>query len=107
MKRWEKRRYFVTEWEPGPPGQFDHLGALKIDHSLSLPACTIYGYEDDSEDERDHFHIDSGMRRGLIFGRWFSTNCVNGEWGHHHISDLTDITADNFESARQRNWDNI
>ena len=105
MKRWEKRRYFVTDWEPGPP--IDHLGPLKIDYSLSLPACTIYGYEDDSEDERDHPIIDSAMKRGLIFGRWFSTMCVAGEWGHHRISDLKDITREEFETVEKRGWANM
>lgn len=105
MKRWEKRRYFVTQWEPGPP--IDHLGPLKIDHCFSLEACTIYGYEDDSEDERDHPIIDSAMKRGLVFGRWFSTMCIAGEWGHHRISDLKDITREEFEAVEKRGWTNM
>ena len=100
MKRWTKRRYFTRDWMPDDE-QASPIAAIVF----SLPACKIYGYEDDSEDERDHFHIDSGMKRGLIFGRWFSSQCVGGEWGHHRISDLTDITADDFEFARQRGWD--
>lgn len=102
MKRWEKRRYFVTDWEPGPP--IDHLGPLKVDHTISLPACTIYGYEEDSEIDADHATIDSAMKRGLIFGRWFSTQCIGGEWGHHRISDLKDITREQFEAVEKGGW---
>jgi len=104
-RRWHKRRYFVTQWEPGPP--IDHLGPLKIDYSFSLPACTIYGFETDSEDERDHPHIDSAMKRGLIFGRWFSKMCIDGEWGNHRISELKDITREEFEKAEERRFTNL
>ena len=102
MKRWTKRRYFYRDWEPGPP--IDRLGPLKIDVTFSLPACRIFGYEDDSEDERDHQHIDSAMKRGLIFGRWFSAQCIGGEWGSHRIAELTDITKEQFETAQERGF---
>lgn len=105
MKRWEKRRYFVTQWEPGPP--VDHLGPLQVDLFLSLLACTIYGYEEDSEFDQDHQSIDSGMKQGLIFGRWFSTQCVEGEWGNHRISELKDISRQEFDAFEKRGWTNM
>jgi hypothetical protein len=99
MKRWHKRRYFTRDWMPDDE-QESPVAAIVF----SLPACKIYGYEDDSEDERDHVFIDSGMRRGLIFGRWFSTICVEGEWGNHRISDLKDISREEFEAVEKTGW---
>ena len=104
MRRWDKRRFFITHWKPGPP--IDHLGPLKIDANFSMPACTIFGYEQDSEIDADHYHVDSGMKRGLIFGRWFSAQCVEGEWGHHHIKDLSQIAEATFDAAQQQGFRN-
>ncbi len=103
MKRWEKRRYFVRQWEPGPEGPMQ-LGPLKLDYALSLPACTIYGYEEDSEFDDDHRRIDDAMKRGIIFGRWFSTQCVEGEWGSQPIGQMKDITREEFEAVERRRW---
>lgn len=103
MKRWEKRRYFKRLWVP-IPGEQKHFGPLKFDASFSLPACLIWGYEDDSEFDADHRSIDAAMKRGLIFGRWFSVNCTDGEPGTQPISELVEVTAADFETAMKDEW---
>ena len=99
MKRWEKRRYFTRDWMPDDE-QASPIAAIVF----SLPACKIYGYEDDSEIDEDHRTIDAAMKRGLIFGRWFSTICVEGEWGSQPIRELKDITREEFEAVEKSGW---
>ncbi len=102
MKRWEKRRFFVRNWEPYKEGTV--FGPFKPNVVFSLPACKIYGYEDDSEFDADHQAIDAAMKRGFVFGRWFSTLCVDGEPGSQPFSELKLISKEEFEAAQRREW---
>jgi len=89
-RRWHRRRFFVCNYNPSPP-----------------PTCMIWGYESDSEIDADHNQIDFLMKRGRIFGRWFSRYCTDGEVGTHGINDLTQITEEDFEKAMKAikvNW---
>jgi hypothetical protein len=82
----------------------ENIGPLKVDASFALPACRIYGYEDDSEYEEDHHSIDAAMKRGLVFGRWFSVNCLEGEPGTQPVTELREITKEEFDRASRRGW---
>jgi hypothetical protein len=41
---------------------------------------------------------------GSIWGMCYSRNCVKGEEGHHHLSQLEPISAVEFERARASGW---
>lgn len=41
---------------------------------------------------------------GSIWGMCYSANCVKGEEGHHHLSQLEPISAAEFERARASGW---
>lgn len=82
MKRYEKRRYF----------------------KMFFDTLIIYGYESDSEFEEDHQVLDDATANGYIFGEWFSTACVDGEYGSNHIENLVLITKEEFEEAESRGW---
>jgi len=98
MRRWHRRRFFVFDYEPEPTAtkQGQGLGAVEI---LTLPACRIWGYESDSEFDEDHNSIDFAMKRGNIFGCWFSRHCPEGEPGMQTFKDLQEITEEEFEKA--------
>ncbi len=99
MKRWEKRRYFTRDWIPK-----DEQASPVAFKVFSLPACKIYGYEDDSEFDEDHKSVDFAMERGQIFGRWFSVACTEGEPGTQPITELNEITQEEFETLEKRGW---
>lgn len=103
MKRWERRRYFCRQWEPTTQKAV-YMGGMKIPVAHSMPAVTIFGYEDDSEYNEDHASIDAAMKRGFIFGRWFSVNCRDGEPGTQPMDELMLITKKDFEAAQKRGW---
>jgi len=43
--------------------------------------------------------------RGYIWGMCYSRDCVKGEEGHHHLSQLRPISPEDFERARAARWD--
>lgn len=43
--------------------------------------------------------------RGNIWAMCYSRNCVKGEEGHHHLSQLRPISPEEFERARAAGWD--
>ena len=82
MKRYEKTSYFKMLYQ-------DFI---------------IYGYEDDSPYEEDHYHIDKLVSRGRIFGFWFSIACPNGEYGSNPLGSLIAISQKEFENAKEKGW---
>ena len=42
---------------------------------------------------------------GNIWGMCYSTACVNGEEGHHHLSMLLPISPERFRAAQAAGWD--
>jgi hypothetical protein len=42
---------------------------------------------------------------GNLWGMSYSTSCVEGEEGHHHMSVLRPITPERFHAARAVGWD--
>ncbi len=103
MKRWEKRRFFIRRWEP-KGDQPIMLHGVSFAHVFEVPAVTIYGYEEDSEVEEDHHHIDLAMKKGLVFGKWFSQFCRDGEWGTQVLNLCEQITEKDFELAKENDW---
>jgi hypothetical protein len=41
---------------------------------------------------------------GYLWCTCYSTACVNGEGGHHHMSMLTPITPERFRAAKAKGW---
>lgn len=48
---------------------------------------------------------DRMYQAGNLWGMSYSTSCVRGEEGHHHMSVLRPITPERFEAARAAGWD--
>ena len=42
--------------------------------------------------------------RGYRYGRWYSTLEPHGEWGSAHVVSLWEITTEEFNEARMRDW---
>ena len=98
MRRWHRRRFFVTDYEPDTSKKTATLRGMKFEvHHLE--PVRIWGYESDSEFEADHTQVDLIMKRGRIFGYWFSRNCTDGEVGSHAQENLVEITEEEFDTA--------
>jgi len=72
--------------------------------SLSDIPLDIYGYETDGDDAHDQRVVDDALKRGFVYGYWFSVKCIEGEWGSHALGSLTEITEAAFEAAKARGW---
>lgn len=63
----------------------------------------------EDEDQQEYDSIVAGMherwRRGYRFGRAFSIVEPEGELGDTHVSEMIEITADEFDAARRSGFD--
>lgn len=99
-KRWERRRYFKFTWAVPPSGKV-RLGDMALDSfPITDKPLVIYGYESDSEFNDDHGYIDECLWHGKVHGYWFSIKCVDGEWGSNPLARMTQISAEEFELAK-------
>ncbi len=96
-RRWHKRRFFICDYESSPSGK-RNIAGMEFE-TFSLESCRIWGFESDSEFDADHYQVDLIMKRGRIFGYWFSRNCPDGEVGSHAQENLVEITEEEFEKA--------
>jgi len=55
--------------------------------------------------EYEHRVYDASYKDGFRFGRAYSQIEPDGELGDTHVSDMTKITKEEFESAKILNWD--
>lgn len=105
MKRWTKRRYFKLVWYPTlPDGKKINLHGIEMTVVTLTGPLAIFGYEDDSEYAEDHALIDKALLDGRVYGEWFSTQCVEGEWGSHLIANARQILAEEFEEAKNNGF---
>lgn len=97
--------YFVRHVEPyGGPSKVMFAGQ-EID-VIGLDAeLMIYGYKVTTDDPHDAAIMESAEQRGYIFTQSFSVACVEGEPGSHPMSELREITRDEFEAAQARGWE--
>lgn len=74
--------------------------------SVLTPSFTnlmIYGHRESSGDTH-HDHVLA--RRGRAYAECFSVACPEGEVGSVDILDVTPITKEEFEEAKNRKWIN-
>lgn len=62
-----------------------------------------------SSDEADEevAHIVQQLENGYLFGRCYSVVVPEGELGSTHRSQVTQITQQEFESAREKGWHDV
>src|SRR5215467_11558070 len=101
MKRWSKRRFFKFWYDTtGIPEVQTTDGAFTI---ITPQVRTwIYGVEEDSEYDDDHAYVDRVTEQGMIYGRWFSEVCLDGDIGVNRLARMIEITEAEFEAAKQR-----
>lgn len=79
---------------------------LKVAEPLSLvgDGLVIYGRGITPSTQHDRDHVATLAERGQVFAECYSVVCVEGEVGSHPLAAVTEISADEFESAKARGW---
>lgn len=62
----------------------------------------IYGRAVIPEEDRDY--VLRMAKRGQVFAQCFSVRCPEGELGTHPRAAITEISRDEFEAAKERDW---
>jgi len=87
------REYFCEDRWPRLSPYFEHK-----EYRIFVEAHPYVALIDRYPDEMPIYE------QGYLWCTCYSTSCVNGERGHHHMSMLTPITTERFRAAQARAW---
>ena len=97
------RRYYQLLWSPSKDRKEmeSRFGKDFVYMAIHDGPLNIFGYEQRSKHPGDKQIMDEKYEQGFIYGRWFSSNCPEGEPGFYHLSKLTEITETEFKAFRR------
>jgi hypothetical protein len=90
--------YWMRAWE-----DILIFGYIYTKEEFRAAEVELGASEEELEWERKVY--DNSYNNGFRFGRAYSVLEPNGELGDTHVSDMTKITKEEFESARSLGWD--